>query len=713
MAGSILIPLKAVFDDKGIKDASKQFKNLGGLVKGALGAVGVGVSLASIVSGLQESAKAAVSDAKSQAILANSLRNVTGASDEVIASVESQIAKMSLATGVVDDQLRPAFQSLVTATGSVTKAQSLMGLAMDVAADKQISVEEASKMLGKAINGTTKGLFAMYPNLKNSSNWMEQLATNTDGMAEAAANTDPITRINTIFGELQETIGVALIPSLQAFASWLASPSTQAALKYMIDGFNAWVTSMKNVVDGANYVGMALVNVLNIDPNAAGKAWNGFFNGLGDSIARLALGPLGPALLKILGIVGKATAAQTAFKPIEFVPTDFSELDFGTGKITKALDDTKDAAKKALDKLKEEFKKFKQELKDTSATWEPMALVTREIGKYESQIGDYFDNITAKIKEGVKAGTIANNKGTKDLLAYVATEKKALEAIGQQRDALTEKRSLAEALYDDVKAAITGVGSLTNLLDTEGKSVTTTVTKIINGLSVATSQTVEQAMGAKGYLGRLKDILANTKAFAKQLVELKKLGLDKDLFKQIVDAGPEVGGQLATEILSGGEDSVKALNTTFGELQTVAAAVAEDTATVMFNSGVTMAGGLIAGLKSQEQLLIDQANKMAASFKAAFDLAAGNLSMGTGIPNTDVQSLRLGDIKLAGEKAGASAVDKANAKLAAQLINTKQYTAFGATSVINLTVNAGAGTNGKQLGTFLKSEVARVTKAGG
>jgi len=104
---------------------------------------------------------------------------------------------------------------------------------------------------------------------------------------------------------------------------------------------------------------------------------------------------------------------------------------------------------------------------------------------------------------------------------------------------------------------------------------------------------------------------------------------------------------------------------------------------------------------------------MAAKFKAAFDAAAGNLSMGTGVANTDLVSLRLGDIKLAGEKAGASAIDKANAKLAAQLINTKQYTAFGSSSVINLTVNAGAGTNGKQLGTFLKSEVARVTKAGG
>ena len=56
-------------------------------------------------------------------------------------------------TGITDDQLRPAFQTLATALGSVTDATALMGTAMDIAADKGISVEQAATILGKAVNG--------------------------------------------------------------------------------------------------------------------------------------------------------------------------------------------------------------------------------------------------------------------------------------------------------------------------------------------------------------------------------------------------------------------------------------------------------------------------------------------------------------------------------------------------------------------------------
>ena len=45
MAGSILIPLKAIFDDKGIKDAQKEFAKLGKGLKTAVGALGVGIGI--------------------------------------------------------------------------------------------------------------------------------------------------------------------------------------------------------------------------------------------------------------------------------------------------------------------------------------------------------------------------------------------------------------------------------------------------------------------------------------------------------------------------------------------------------------------------------------------------------------------------------------------------------------------------------------------
>jgi hypothetical protein len=140
----------------------------------------------------------------------------------------------------------------------------------------------------------------------------------------------------------------------------------------------------------------------------------------------------------------------------------------------------------------------------------------------------------------------------------------------------------------------------------------------VDGFTVTTRQTVEEVIGGKGVVSKLKEVVAKTKAFAVQLTSLKALGLSPDLFKQIVEAGPEVGGQLAKEILDGGSDSVKALNTTFKELQDVTASVAEQTAVVMFNAGTEVAGGLVNGLLAQEAALVAAAKTLADAFNAAY-----------------------------------------------------------------------------------------------
>ena len=57
-----------------------------------------------------EGVKAAIEDEAAQNRLANALKNVTGATEDQIASVEKQISELSLANGVADDKLRPAYQ---------------------------------------------------------------------------------------------------------------------------------------------------------------------------------------------------------------------------------------------------------------------------------------------------------------------------------------------------------------------------------------------------------------------------------------------------------------------------------------------------------------------------------------------------------------------------------------------------------------------------
>ena len=72
---------------------------------GAIAAAGMGAAAA----GIGFAAKAAADDEKSFEQLAVTLRNVTGATDEMIRAVDEQLGAMSLATGVADDKVIYAY----------------------------------------------------------------------------------------------------------------------------------------------------------------------------------------------------------------------------------------------------------------------------------------------------------------------------------------------------------------------------------------------------------------------------------------------------------------------------------------------------------------------------------------------------------------------------------------------------------------------------
>jgi len=173
---------------------------------------------------LVDGVKAAIEDEAAQLRLANALKNVTNATDTQIASVEKQITALSLANGIADDQLRPAFQRLATATGSLSKASDTLTLALDISAATGKSVEAVSNALGKAYEGNTSSLARLGIGLSTAEikslgldGTMKQLAKTFEGAATVQANTleGQIARLQVAFDEAKETVGAALLPTLQ------------------------------------------------------------------------------------------------------------------------------------------------------------------------------------------------------------------------------------------------------------------------------------------------------------------------------------------------------------------------------------------------------------------------------------------------------------------------------------------------------------------
>ena len=300
------IPIVAEYDGKAVDKAIKQFGQLEGasaktafaLKKAALPAA---AAIAGIGVALFDATKSAMEDEAAQVQLALALQNVTGASDAQIASSEKFITQMSLASGVADDELRPALASLVRGTKDVATAQSALTLAQDIATGSNKSLAEVSDALAKAYGGNMKGLQALSPEIKamikdgaSLDDVMSVLGGSFGGASDAAAATAEggMKRLGIAVAETKESIGAALIPIVEAalpvliaFGGW-AQENTKTLLIIVgvIGGVSAAVLLFNTAVGIATLVN----TVFALSLTAAQLAMVGFATlGIGLVIAAL------------------------------------------------------------------------------------------------------------------------------------------------------------------------------------------------------------------------------------------------------------------------------------------------------------------------------------------------------------------------------------------------------------------------------------------
>ena len=187
-----------------------------------------GIAFAAISAGALMAAKSAAEDEQSSAQLANTLKNVTGATDATVKSVEDYINKTTLATGIADDKLRPAFQRLVMSTKDVGDAQKLTNLAMEIATAKHIDVQAAANALAKAHDGNMGALKRLGVSLdettvKNKDFGAAVVELGDQFKGSLAANADTAAGKMAIMQnsiiEAKESVGYALLPALESLTS--------------------------------------------------------------------------------------------------------------------------------------------------------------------------------------------------------------------------------------------------------------------------------------------------------------------------------------------------------------------------------------------------------------------------------------------------------------------------------------------------------------
>jgi hypothetical protein len=157
MAADVKIDIAAEFTGKkAFKQADTATQKLTSNVKKLAGAVGLAYGTSAIIAYGKASVKAFAADEAAARRLTTAVENLgIGFANPQIADY---IANLEKSAAVADDVLRPAFQGLLTTTGSLIQSQKLLNDAITISRASGVDLATVTEDLGKGYVGITRGL---------------------------------------------------------------------------------------------------------------------------------------------------------------------------------------------------------------------------------------------------------------------------------------------------------------------------------------------------------------------------------------------------------------------------------------------------------------------------------------------------------------------------------------------------------------------------
>jgi hypothetical protein len=153
---NIVVSALSTFNNKGLKKGKKEISIFEKQVKSFQRTFLAAFSVTALTRFSKEAVKAFAADEKAARALEVQLKN-TGFQFSS-PGVELYISNLQRATGVLDDELRPAFQQLLTVTGSITKSQDALSTALNVSAATGQSLSQVTSALSRGYAGNTTAL---------------------------------------------------------------------------------------------------------------------------------------------------------------------------------------------------------------------------------------------------------------------------------------------------------------------------------------------------------------------------------------------------------------------------------------------------------------------------------------------------------------------------------------------------------------------------
>jgi hypothetical protein len=205
--------------DKADTSTQKLTRSVKTLAKGFLGVF----AIQKLVSYSKASVKAFAEDDAAAKSLGMTLKNLGLAYGANVGTVNGFINRLEAQTGVLDDELRPAMDRLLRATGDVSKSQELLNLSLDIAAGTGKSVTQVSQSLQKAYLGQTAAIGRLGVGISkadlatgNFEDIQKKLNALFAGQATSAADSyqGSINKLQVAANNAKETIGKGLVNAL-------------------------------------------------------------------------------------------------------------------------------------------------------------------------------------------------------------------------------------------------------------------------------------------------------------------------------------------------------------------------------------------------------------------------------------------------------------------------------------------------------------------
>ena len=265
------IKLGSSFDAKGFKQAETASAKLGKTIKSLAGTFGLAFGTAAVVNFGKAALKAFQEDEAAALRLSRAVENLgIGFANTEISKFISDLERTA---GIADDVLRPAFQGLLTTTGSLVQSQKLLNDAITISRASGVDLATVSEDLSKGYVGITKGLAKYNTGLtkadistKSFAEILDVLLAQSAGAANDYLGTTAYSMdvLGIASGNASEIIGGGLVDALARIGGGTEASDAAAAIEAIAKGV---ATLERRIGDVIGAIPTLLKNLKNLPKN--------------------------------------------------------------------------------------------------------------------------------------------------------------------------------------------------------------------------------------------------------------------------------------------------------------------------------------------------------------------------------------------------------------------------------------------------------------